>query len=88
VVIKNLKTCGMTTKMETRFMKSIATNEGEITVRAKLNRMMRNIAVIDAQIFNHEGELCSKAELHFFTFPQDVAKEKFYFRNLEEEANS
>lgn len=82
VVIKEMQTCGVTTKMQTRFMKSIDTSKGEITLKAKMVNKLRNIAVIEAQIFNHQNELCSKAEIYYFTYSQEIAKEKFYFRKL------
>ncbi|MDR3704930.1 MAG: PaaI family thioesterase [Paludibacteraceae bacterium] len=82
VVVQKLKTCGVTSKLETRFVKGIDITQGEITLKARIKEMKRNIAVIDAEIYNNQAEVCTKAEIQYFTYPQTVAKEKFYFREL------
>ncbi|MBQ1969876.1 MAG: PaaI family thioesterase [Paludibacteraceae bacterium] len=86
VVHHSLKTSAVTSRMDTRFQKNIDLVEGQkLTIRGRLNRMMRNIAVIDVTITNKDGELCSKAEIFYFTFPQSVAIEKFHYKDFEYE---
>jgi len=82
VVIKKLKTCGVTSRMDTRFLKPVDTTAGEITIRAKLKEMKRNIAIIEAQTENGANEICAKATIYYYTFSQEVAKEKYYFKDL------
>lgn len=83
VVIKELNTCGVTSSMQTRFLKAIKTDEGEITIKARLKEMKRNIAIIECEILNHLGETCSKGEINYFTYSQEQAKALFQFREIE-----
>jgi uncharacterized protein (TIGR00369 family) len=66
VVTSKLQMTGVTSKMEIQYMKPISTRLKELTIRARLNRMMRNVAFIDAEIIDEEGEICSKSQLVYF----------------------
>ncbi|MBR0502872.1 MAG: PaaI family thioesterase [Paludibacteraceae bacterium] len=78
VVTRKLQTTGVTSKMEIKYIKPVKTNEGEILVRAKLNKQMRNIAYIDAELLNKEGEVCTQGTLIYFcASPEMAAKEGF-----------
>jgi len=66
VVTSKLQMTGVTSKMEIQYVKPISTRLKELTIRARLNRMMRNVAFIDAEIIDEEGEICSKSQLVYF----------------------
>ena len=59
VVFRRLQTTGVTTKLEVRYRKSIMTTEEQITIRATLSEMRRNLALIHVEIANSKGELCA-----------------------------
>lgn len=71
VVFRKLQTGGVTSKMETRFRKSISTNDTHLVLRASLREQKRNIAVIEARLYNSMCELCTEATCTYFTFPQE-----------------
>ena len=66
VVTSKLQMTGVTSKMEIQYVKPISTRLKELTIRARLNRMMRNVAFIDAEIIDEEGEICSKSQFVYF----------------------
>lgn len=66
VVTTKLKTTGVTSKMNVHYLKPISTLDTELTIRARLNHMVRNLAFIDAEILNGAGEVCSKSEMIYF----------------------
>ena len=66
VVTSKLLMTGVTSKMEIQYVKPISTRLKELTIRARLNRMMRNVAFIDSEIIDEEGEICSKSQLVYF----------------------
>ena len=66
VVTSKLQMTGVTSKMEIQYVKPISTRLKELTIRARLNRMMRNVAFIDSEIIDEEGEICSKSQLVYF----------------------
>ena len=77
VVFRKLQTGGVTSKMETRFRKSISTNDTHVVLRASLREQKRNIAIIEARLYNSMGELCTEATCTYFTFPKEKAEAEF-----------
>ena len=85
VVFRKLQTGGVTSKMETRFRKSISTNDTHLVLRASLREQKRNIAVIEARLYNSMGELCTEATCTYFTFPQEKAEKEMCFHHCDVE---
>jgi acyl-coenzyme A thioesterase PaaI-like protein len=85
VVVRKLQTTGVTSKMETRYRKSVSTNDSYIVLRASIREQRRNIVIIDARLFNEQGELCTESVCTYFTFTQEQARKEMFFRNCETE---
>ena len=85
VIARKLQTTGMTTNLNVKYKRPIPTTPGtEIEIRAHIHTMKRNFALMEATI-TCNGELCTTAELTFYCFPQDKAKEEFHFLPYEVE---
>ena len=100
VVLRKLQTTGVTSKMETRYMKPVNTNDSYIVLKASIKERKRNIVFVEgmedlqvfrkkefveAAIYNNKEELCTKALCTYFTFPQEKAKEEMHFLSCEVE---
>lgn len=87
VVTRKLQTTGVTSKMETQYFKPVSTLSPYLTLKAHLVKQVRNIAFIEANLYNHEGVLCTKAVCTYFCFSKEKAREEmgFYGCSLEEE---
>lgn len=86
VVFRRLQTTGVTSKLEVKYRKPILTTDPLLTIRARLTKMMRNLAFIHIEISNSAGELCSEGEAVYFTFRQEKAREMgFSHCDLEED---
>lgn len=85
VVLRKLQTTGVTSKMETRYMKSINTTDDHVELRASIQEVKRNIILIEARLYNTQGELCTKALCTYFTFSQEKAKSEMHFLACETE---
>ena len=85
VVMRKLQTGGVTSKMETRYLRPVPTNGGQITIKARLRELRRNIAIIDAEIYDADGQVCSKAVCTYFTYPQEKAREEMFFQDCKVE---
>jgi len=83
VVFVKCKTAGVTSRMDIRLKKAVFVNAGNITLRAKLKEMKRNIAVITVELYNADKELCANAEIQYFTYPQEIAKERLFYPGVE-----
>jgi acyl-coenzyme A thioesterase PaaI-like protein len=79
IVFVKLKTSGVTSQLEVKYKKAVPSNMGAITIRARLTEMKRNIAIVDVKLFGPDNELCTVATVKYFTFPQEVAKEKLWY---------
>ncbi len=79
VILRKLQTTGVTSKMETRYMKPIDTRDEYIKLRASIKETKRNIIIIEAQLYNAQDELCTKALCTYFTFSQEKAKNEMHF---------
>ncbi len=79
VVVVKLHTCGVTSKIETNYLKPIYTNKGKLTIKACLHEMKRNIAFVKCEIYNEKNELCSTGIITYFTYSQEQSKALFNF---------
>lgn len=79
VVMRKLQTAGVTSKMETRFLRPVRTDGGALTLRARLKEMRRNVAIIEAELRDEDGQTCSQCTCTYFTYLQETAREKLHF---------
>lgn len=70
VVCRKLQTNGVTSKMEMHYLKPVSTLLNEITVRAKLTKMMRNVAFIEAELLDEDAQVLTRADLVYFCTPR------------------
>lgn len=75
VVFRKLQTTGVTSRLEVKYRRPVMTTESQITVRARLQEMRRNVATICVTIENSRGEVCSEGSAVYFTFPAEKARE-------------
>ena len=85
VVMRKLQTAGVTSKMETHFVRPVRTDGGVLTLRARLVEMRRNIANIRAELYDADGTLCSHATCLYYTFPPEKARTDLHFCGCETE---
>ncbi|MEI6122664.1 MAG: PaaI family thioesterase [Bacteroidota bacterium] len=83
VVQVKLKTAGVTSKIDAKFIKPLLVDVNKVHLKAKLNEMRRNIAIIDVWLFNENGELCSQATASYFTVREEMAREKFFYPGVD-----
>jgi uncharacterized protein (TIGR00369 family) len=70
---------GVTTKLEMKFLKPLFTNAGELTIRSRVREAKRRMAIVDSEIYNPAGVICSQAVAHYFTFTRENAPEHLRF---------
>lgn len=78
VMIK-LKTSGVTSRLDTRYLKPVKMAETPITITARIESRKMNQVVIDATITNTKGEICTTAKATYAVFPEEVARKKLFF---------
>ncbi len=84
-VLRKLQTTGVTTNMQTRYMKSVSTNDSCLTLRASIQEVKRNIVIVEGRLYNEVGELCTKSVCTYFTFSKEKLREEMQFLGCEVE---
>lgn len=74
-VARKLQTTGVTSKLELRYVKPVHIKNQRLTLRAHLTATRHQVAIIEAELWNCEQELCTKAKAIYFTTPQEKARE-------------
>lgn len=85
VIVRKLQTTGVTSKLEIKYLKSISTNEPQLTIRSRITDRKRNAIFIEAEIFNSQNELCSHADMVYFVTSPERALEEFGFKGCKVE---
>lgn len=83
VLFRKLQTTGVTSKMEVKYMKPVSTLDDHITLRARIQRQMRNVVFIDAELYNAAGEKCTQASLVYFSAVKNTDRESAAFVSCE-----
>lgn len=85
VILRKMQTTGMTSRMETRYRKPIATTDSHVMLRAHIKEVKRNLVLVEATLYNKDNEVCTEALCTYFTFPQEKAKEEMHFLSCDVE---
>jgi acyl-coenzyme A thioesterase PaaI-like protein len=85
VVFRKLQTMGVTSRMDTKFIKPM-TIVDEVEMRARITRRMRQVVFIEAELWQR-GELCSRAEVTYFCSTPEFTRKEYGFKGckLEDE---
>lgn len=85
VVTRKLQTTGVTSKMETKYLKPIKTTDSKLMMRARLACLKRNIAIIDAELYDSSDTICTKATCTYFCASKEKALDEMDFRGCKTE---
>lgn len=73
IVMRRMKTTGMTTRLEMRYRKAVRTTDKLLTIRARMTDSNRRLATVHVDLFNEAGELCVECDATYYLFPADKA---------------
>ncbi len=83
VVYIKCGTAGVTTELNIKLKKTVFVNKGKIRIRAKLTEQNKRFAIIHTEILDAEKNICAQAEIKYFIFSQEIAKEKLAYPGVE-----
>jgi uncharacterized protein (TIGR00369 family) len=83
VVQLKLKTAGVTSHMETRFIRPVLVSSGPLHLKARMNSMKKKFAEIEVCIFNENNDLCTSSMVTYFTVSEKESREKFSYPGIE-----
>lgn len=79
VVFVKVGSAGVTSRLDIKYKQPVNIDGGKITIRGKLVKLQRNIAVIYAEILDKNGKLCAFADVQYFTFTEEKARQILYY---------
>lgn len=79
IVYVKARTGGVTAHMDVKFRKPVYVNQGKLTVRGRLKEVNKRFAMISAEIYDSKGEITTVADIRYFVYPEEVAREKFFY---------
>ena len=83
VVYVKCQTSGVTANLNVAYKKAVLIDGGDIKLKARIIERNKRLVTIKAELYNSSDELCSEAEIRYFLFPQQIAKEKYYYPGVE-----
>ena len=82
-IFAHAKTVGVTTEMKVKYRKTVRTDGGEISLRAKLTDIARRLVTVHVELFNEKNELAVEADVVYMIFPEEMAKKKMNWPGAE-----
>lgn len=76
------KAC-VTSSLETKYLRPIFSDKGEITIKASLKEIKRNIIIVKIELLDSENIICTEAIASYFTFNDKISREKYFFPGIE-----
>ena len=80
VIARKMQTSGVTSRMETHYLKQVHTTDSHLTLRARLKEVKRHFAFIEAGIFDEHDQLCTKAVCTYYLFSKEKAEKEMCFK--------
>lgn len=82
VVQHDLKVSGVTSKLDTKFIKPVHSSEPYLIIKGKLEKSAHRLAWIECSIENMAGERCAEATAVYFTYSKEESVNSFYYNEM------
>lgn len=79
IVLIKVKTAGVTSELNIKYLKPVNSSKGEITVRGKVTSTDKRLVTISATLQDGEGQICATADMVYFCFPENIARAKYHY---------
>ncbi len=83
VMFVKLETGGFTTSLNVNYKSSVYIDKGDISLRASLKEMRKNIAIIDVALFDNAGKMCTQSTVEYFTLPETIARKRLKYPGID-----
>ena len=74
--------CGtacVTSELKIRYLKPVYISRGTIRVTCRITEDTERLTVVECKLHDGEGNVCVTGEGHFFKYPEEIARKKFYY---------
>jgi uncharacterized protein (TIGR00369 family) len=84
VVYIKLKSSGFTSNLNVRYLKPVYVTDSQLTLRASVKGMRRNLADIEVRLYDSNQLLCAEAQITYFTLSKEKSSGRLYTPDYEE----
>ena len=60
--------------------------DSHIVLRASIKEVKRNIVIVEAKLYNKDGEVCTESVCTYFTFSKEKSKDEMHFSKCDVES--
>lgn len=78
-----LKTSGVTSDLEIKYLKPLLITGGTITLKAMIGETNGKFTKVNVEIFDQDYVLCTRSVITYYVFPEEIAREKYYYPGYE-----
>ncbi|NLH53567.1 MAG: PaaI family thioesterase [Bacteroidales bacterium] len=78
-VFVKLKTGGVTSSMQVKYLRPVQGIGQTIRLEARLKEKHHRLAIMIVKLFDQSGELCSESEITYYVFPEELARKRLAF---------
>jgi len=82
-VFAKLRTAGVTSRLDIRYVKPVYVDKGTITLQASLKETKKRLSDIEVKVFDQEGVLCTEGTVQYFVFPPEYSKKHLYYPDFD-----
>ncbi len=79
-----LRTAGVTANLDMKFRKPVFTDEGNLRLKAFIDKVEKRIASVKTELYDSQNQLCCEGIVKYFIYPEKMAREKLYYPEFEE----
>lgn len=76
-------TAGVTHSMEIFYKKPVIIDKGQVVVRGRVSKREKRLVTISVDFIDGEGVICTTGNIHYFVFPNEIAKSRFRYPGRE-----
>ncbi len=77
-----LKTSGVTSELNVKYLKPLRVSKGQVTVSAEISSVEGKLALVKTVIKDSDDVICAEGLITYFIFPEAVAQKKFRYPGI------
>lgn len=82
-VFIKLKTAGVTSKLDVSYKKPANIQNSPFKLASVFHTMQKNVAIVKTFLMDKNGTICTEGFVSCYTFPEKVAKERFWYPGVD-----
>ncbi len=78
-----VKTAGVTSELNVRYLKPVDATLGAIKIVAKVLEIRKRLVDVHVELLSAENVICAEAKITYFIYPEKIAREKLFYPGIQ-----